>query len=56
MTNRKNSSGVVEDIWINTQVDPDDIEPDGPDIPSNRDEIEEANVSLNPYAAVMDRG
>ena len=54
MTNKKSSSGVVEDIWMNTQVGLDDldrhdrIDPNGPDYPANWEEVEEANVLLNP--------
>lgn len=45
---------MVEDIWMNTQVAPDDfdrherIDPNGPGSPTNWEEIEEANVLLNP--------
>jgi hypothetical protein len=59
MKNRRNS-GVVEDIWINTQVGPDDMEPvdgTGPDAPASWNEIEEENILLNPDAFSMeDRG
>ena len=51
MTNRGNGSGVVEDIWMNTQVGIDDfdrIEHNGPNSPANWEEVEEANILLNP--------
>ena len=53
---------MIEDIWMNTQVALDDInshdhiDPNGPDSPTNWEEVEEANILLNPDAAVMDRG
>ncbi len=64
MRNR-NNSGVVEDIWMNTQVGIDDrehpdkhdlIDPNSPDSPSDWEDIEEANALLNPDVAGMDRG
>lgn len=57
MANRRNGNGVVEDIWMNTQVDADDfgeIDSTGPDEPANWDEVEEANVLLNPDVASME--
>ncbi len=57
MTNRKNSGGVVEDIWMNTRADADDfgvITPTGPDSPASWQEVEEANLLLNPDAADME--
>ncbi len=60
MKNRR--SGVVEDIWMNTQVDPDDYEPISPAGHEDHDhsgewiEIEEENIMLNPDMATMDRG
>ena len=57
MKNRR--SGVVEDIWMNTQVESDDYEPaehEGHDDSNGWDEIEEDNIMLNPDAATMDRG
>ena len=59
MTNRRNSSGVVEDIWMNTRTGDDDFDrtdPDGNDAPQDWDEIEEATAILNPDMAGMDRG
>ena len=58
MRNR-NNSGVVEDIWMNTQagLDQDDAStPFANDSPSYWDGIEEANALLNPDVAGMDRG
>jgi hypothetical protein len=50
-------SGVVEDIWMNTQADADDfgyIDSTGPDAPASWDEIEEENILLNPDVASME--
>ncbi len=59
MINR-NDSGVVEDIWINTRAgsdeDDDRTGPNDTEDPSGWDEVEEANVLLNPDVAGMDRG
>lgn len=62
MTNRRNISGIVEDIRTNTQVGLDDLDrlgrmdSNGSGIPSNWNEVEESNILLNPDAADMDRG
>jgi hypothetical protein len=55
-TDRRNS-GVVEDIWMNTQADPDGdaaIPYTGDDAPANREEIEQATYLINPDPASMD--
>ncbi len=60
MANRRNSGGVVEDIWMNTQVGLDDL--DGFDRDDRKgysdwNEVEEANVLINPDVYSMeDRG
>ncbi len=57
MANRKNRGGVVEDIWMNTQVDAEDlgvITPTGPNDPASWDEVEEANVLINPDVSSME--
>lgn len=56
MRNRQ-TGGVVEDIWMNTQADADDfygVEPAGPDGPASWREIEEENILINPDAASME--
>ena len=59
-TKNRGSSGVVEDIWMNTQVSADDMEPisyTGDDAPASRAEIEQSTILINPDAASMeDRG
>ncbi len=57
MKNRR--SGVVEDIWMNTQADPEDYDPTDHEDHGHSDEwdeIEEDNILLNPDMATMDRG
>ena len=54
---RKNSGGVVEDIWMNTRaniVETDTEAPPASDIPTDWDELEEANAILNPDEESMD--
>ncbi len=56
MKDRANS-GVVEDIWMNTQASPDDfgrIVPTDGDSPPSQQEIEEENILLNPDVASME--
>jgi hypothetical protein len=57
MANKRSSGGIVEDIWMNTQASPDDfgaLAPTGPGAPASWNEVEEANVLLNPDAASME--
>ncbi len=48
MTNRRNSGGVVEDIWINTQVGIDEDDHISSDTPARWKDIEDENALLNP--------
>ena len=60
MTNRKYSGGVVEDIWMNTRADDDDLDEIAPtdlDAPADWSEGEEADLLINSDVAGMyDRG
>jgi hypothetical protein len=50
------SKNVVDDIWLNTLADEDDDPRYGSDPPDDWDEIEDANITINPDASTLDRG
>jgi hypothetical protein len=57
MTNKRTSGEVIEDIWTNTQATPDyfgAIASTGSGKVASWDEVEEANVLLNPDVASME--
>jgi hypothetical protein len=50
-TNENNS--VVEDIWMNTQAEPDNP---GPIKPGSAEQLEQENLTINPDRDSLDRG
>ncbi len=56
MRNRNNSSGVVEDIWINTQAGVATADPADRETTTDWKELEQENNMLNPDPSILDRG